>query len=121
MTTLEQVRKTTADFVRAGDANDIALLDRVLHPSFQNVQDGFFENKGIFVFSKDDYKELVETKKFGGAARTIEFGSIDISGNIAQVNVRLESEFLIFNSTLLLGNENGRWMVIHNIPKIEKK
>lgn len=121
MTTLNQVKKTVSDFVRAGDTNDVALLHNVLHAHFQNVQDGFFDKKGIFVFSKEEYKQLVATKRFGGSARTIEFRSVDISGNIAHVKVRLESEFLIFNSTLLLGNENHHWMVMHNIPDIEIK
>ncbi|MBA4055770.1 MAG: hypothetical protein C0490_13725 [Marivirga sp.] len=121
MTTLEQVKKTVADFVRAGDTNDVALLDQVLHVNFQNVQDGFFEEKGVFVFSKEDYKKLVETKRFGGAARTIEFESVDVSGKLAYVNVRLESKFLIFNSALLLGNEGERWTLLHNVPKIERK
>ncbi len=121
MTTQEQVKKTVGDFVRAGDTNDITLLDRVLHTHFQNVQDGFFEENGVFIFSKEDYKTLVKTKRFGGAARKIEFGQIDISGRIAQVKVRLESDFLVFNSILLLGYVDDRWTIIHNIPKIEKK
>ncbi|HEU5289444.1 MAG TPA: nuclear transport factor 2 family protein [Cyclobacteriaceae bacterium] len=121
MTTQEQVKKAVSDFVRAGDTNDVALLDDVLNTQFQNVQDGFFEEKGIFVFSKEDYKKLVETKRFGGVARTIEFGPIDISGHMAHVKVRLESEFLVFNSSLLLVKEGEWWTVIHNIPKIEKK
>jgi hypothetical protein len=121
MTTLEQVKKTVADFVRAGDAHDVALLNQVLHIHFQNVQDGLFEEQGVFVFSKDDYKKLVETKRFGGAARTIKFESVDVFGKIAHVKVRLESEFLIFNSALLLANEGKRWTVLHNVPKIERK
>ncbi len=121
MTTLEQVKETVADFVRGGDTNDTALLERVLHSNFQNVQDGFFEEKGVFVFSKEDYKNLVKTKRFGGVPRTIEFVAVNISGNIAHVNVRLESKYLAFNSVLLLGNDGKRWTIMHNIPTIEKK
>ena len=49
MTTTEQVKETVASFVRAGDTNDVTLLDEVLHTHFQNVQDGFvkiFARKG---------------------------------------------------------------------------
>lgn len=63
----------------------------------------------------------MKTKRFDGAARTIEFGAVDIAGKIACVKVRLESEFLVFNSVLLLSNDGERWTVIHNIPRIEKK
>lgn len=51
MTTIAQVKETVTDFVRAGDTNDVTLLDQVLHTHFQNVQDGFFEEKA-FLFSQ---------------------------------------------------------------------
>jgi hypothetical protein len=121
MTTIAQVKEAVADFVRAGDTNDVTLLDHVLHTHFQNVQDGFFEEQGVFVFSKEEYKTLVKTKRFGGSPRKIEFETVDITGKIAQVKVRLESEFLVFKSILLLGYEGERWTIIHNIPSIEKK
>ena len=120
MTTIEQVKEAVARFVRAGDTNDVTLLDQVLHTHFQNVQDGFFDKKGIFVFSKEDYKNLVKTNRFGGTERSIEFKAVDILGRIAHVKVRLESTALIFHSTLLLTLEDERWTVIHNIPTIEK-
>lgn len=121
MTTQEQVRKAIEDFILAGDHNDVTLLESVLHPQFQNVQDGFFEQKGIFIFSKEEYKKLVETKRFGGSARTIDFVTINISGNIAHATLKLESEFLKFDSTVVLCKVDSRWMVIHNLPAIEKK
>jgi hypothetical protein len=121
MTTIAQVKEAVADFVRAGDTNDVTLLDHVLHTHFQNVQDGFFEEQGVFVFSKEEYKTLVKTKRFGGSPRKIYFEAVDITGKIAHVKVRLESEFLVFHSVLLLGNEGERWTIIHNIPTVEKK
>jgi Putative lumazine-binding len=121
MTTLEQIQKAIQDFIKAGDNNDVTLLEEVLHPQFQNVQDGFFQEAGIFIFSKDEYKKLVGSKRFGGAARTIDFKSINIAGNIAQANLRLESEFLTFDSTIVLCKPADRWMIIHNIPSIKKK
>ena len=121
MTTEEQVQSAARDFIQAGDSNDVNLLEKVLHPQFQNVQDGFFEKQGVFIFSKEDYKHLVETKRFGGVERTIEFGPAEISGKIAEVKVKLESKTLVFHSTLVLCNENDRWTVIHNIPKIKQK
>ena len=121
MNTTEQIKEAVADFVRAGDTNDVTLLDRVLHTRFQNVQDGFFEEQGVFVFTKADYKKLVGTKRFGGVARTIKFKDVEVFGKLAHVKVRLESDVLIFNSSLLLTNEDDRWTVMHNIPSIERK
>jgi hypothetical protein len=121
MNASDQVKAAVTDFVRGGDTNDIRLLDKVLHSDFQNVQDGFFEDKGVFIFSKEKYKKLVETKRFGGSGRSIVFNSVEILGDLAYVRVRLESEVLVFNSILLLGNEAGSWKVIHNVPTIVRK
>ena len=121
MTTHEEVEKAVRNFIHAGDSNDVNLLDEILHPQFQNIQDGFFEEKGIFIFSKADYKKLVETKRFGGATRTIEFSAIDISGDIAEVKVKMESRFLVFHSTIIVLRADDRWRIIHNIPKIVQK
>ena len=122
MKTTNQIKRTVKDFIRAGDVHDIALLESTLHSDFQNIQNGFFDKPGIYVFSKDDYKTLVETKRFGGSPRTIEFLSIKDIGGIAHVDVFLESEFLKFNSHLVLVNEKDEtWKVIHNIPTIEVK
>jgi hypothetical protein len=44
MTTQEQIQKAIQDFIKAGDNNDGPLLEEVLHPQFQNVQDGFFQD-----------------------------------------------------------------------------
>ena len=101
----EQVEGTVADFIRAGDTNDIALLDRVLHKNFQNVQDGFFEEEGVIVFSKEEYKKLVETRRFGGVPRALNVKRVNVKGNMAHVHVQLESEFLMFDSLLTLCRE----------------
>lgn len=121
MTTTEQVQKVVADFIKAGDTNDGTLLEQVLHARYQNVQDGFFEKEGIYVFSKDEYKQLVESKRFGGSNRTITYKTVNVYGNLAQAEVQLENTALIFNSTIVLCHEGGGWKVIHNIPRIQKK
>ncbi|RAW02863.1 nuclear transport factor 2 family protein [Pseudochryseolinea flava] len=121
MNTTEQVKDAIATFVKAGDTNDVSLLEHILHPQFHNVQDGFFNEHGIFIFSKEDYKALVGSKRFGGAPRTIQFDSVNIDGNLAYATVQLESSRLKFNSTINLCHTNGQWKVIHNIPRIVPK
>lgn len=115
---MEQIKKAIETFVKGGDNNDITLLDKVLHPKYQNIQDGHFGQTGIFVFSKEEYIDLVRTKKFGGHPRTIKYEEFSQMENIALVRVLLESEHLIFNSAIVCVFENGQWQVISNIPKI---
>lgn len=118
---MNEIKKTIEDFVRAGDTNDTKLLEAVLHPKYQNIQDGFFKEKGIYVFSKSEYSELVANKTFGGSPRTIQYDSLEQTGNLAVAKVKLESEYLIFSSTLVCVKENDNWMIISNIPVVELK
>lgn len=90
MKKLEQIKNSIQEFLRGGDTNDAALLDKVLHADFRNTQDGFFDKKGIYTFSKAEYIDLVASKRFGGSPRTVEFVSVDDLGNMAVAKVLLE-------------------------------
>lgn len=118
---MEQVKTAIEAFVKAGDDRDTAVLENILHSGFQNIQDGFFDEDGIFVFTKADYIELIRTEKFGGNPRSIHYRSIKQIGNIAAVQVKLESQYLIFHSLIVCVHDNGHWKIINNTPTIEVK
>lgn len=118
---MKELKQAIEAFVIGGDTNDVVLLEKALHPEYQNIQDGFFEEKGIFIFPKTAYLELVGNKTFGGSPRTIHYESIEQSGNIAHVKVILESQHLKFFTTLICVCEKGSWKVIVNIPVVEVK
>ncbi len=118
---MEQAERAIEAFVKAGDNRDVAALESILHDEFQNIQDGFFEEKGIFVFSKSDYIELIRTKRFGGSPRSLVINSLEQSGNMAIVQVTLESQFLIFHSLIICIREHGHWKIINNAPAIKVK
>lgn len=118
---MEQIKSVVKAFVAGGDNHDVSLLETTLHPSFQNIQNGFFGEEGIFIFSKEQYIELVRSKKFGGSPRSIDFVSVENEDNIANVKVVLESQHLRFFSTIICVFENAKWQVISNIPKVEVK
>jgi Putative lumazine-binding len=118
---MNHIKAAIESFIQGGDNTDTELLEKVIHPNFQNIQDGFFEDKGIFVFSKEQYIELVRIKKFGGKPRSIDFVSIEQMGNIAIVKVILESQFLKFVSIITCVCENNQWQIINNTPKVELK
>ncbi|PRD48467.1 nuclear transport factor 2 family protein [Sphingobacterium haloxyli] len=118
---MEQVETAIEAFVKAGDKQDIVVLEDILHPDFQNIQDGFFGENGIFVISKLDYIELIRTKKFGGSSRSITYHSIEQTGNMANARVKLESQYLIFHSLIVCVQDHGHWKIINNLPTIEVK
>lgn len=118
---MKQIKQTIEAFVKGGDTNDKELLDKVVHPAYQNIQDGFFKEKGVYVISKTEYLDLVDKKTFGGSPRTIHYESLEQMGNIAIAKVVLESKYLKFFSTIVSVFESDRWLVISNIPIVEIK
>lgn len=118
---MKKIKSAIENFISGGDNNDVLLLEKIVHPNFQNIQDGFFDQKGIFVFNKENYIDLVRTKKFGGSLRNIDFVSIEQMGNIAIAKVILESQYLKFFSMIICVCENEQWQIINNTPKIEIK
>jgi hypothetical protein len=96
-------------------------LETTLHAGFQNTQDGFFGQKGIYTFLKNEYIHLVASKRFGGSPRTIEFVSIDDLGNMAVAKVLLESEKLRFTSYIVVVYDGNRWWVKDNFPSVSLK
>jgi len=118
---MEEVKTAIETFIKGGDTNSAALLESILHPQYRNIQDGFFEEKGIFVIAKDEYIDLVKNKTFGGSPRTIEYRALEQNGNLVNALVLLESEYLRFHSHIVCVRENSRWMVIGNYPAIVQK
>lgn len=107
-------------FIKGGDNSDTDMLKLVLHDDFTNVQNGFFDQVGVFIINKAKYLSLISDKIFGGIPREMEIVSIDIAGNIAMVKANLRSEKLIFVSFISLIMENNEeWKIIGNFPYVE--
>jgi hypothetical protein len=117
----DEVTAAVESFVRAADERNVAGLKLILHENFQNIQDGLFEQKGIFVITKAEYIGLIEAKKFGGAPRAIEFVNIDMLGSLAFCKMILESEFLKFTSVIMCVATGQGWQVILNAPQVRLK
>ncbi|MGK6341416.1 nuclear transport factor 2 family protein [Chryseobacterium sp. DT-3] len=118
---MKEIRQAIEKFIKGGDTNDTTLLEQVLHQNYQNIQDGFFNQPGIFVISKEEYIRLVRDKVFGGKPRTVTYHSLERKNNIAYAQVFLESPVLRFSSHITCVFEHGEWLVISNIPTIEQK
>jgi len=117
-----QIIACVTEFVKAGDQSDVQALERVLHPRYQNVQDGFFAEKGLFQIAKAQYIQLVGNRTFGGNHRSIEIRDIEEFGkHMAVVEATLEGPGLIFRSRIVTVREKGAWQVLFNFPKILPK
>ncbi|MEO1054947.1 MAG: nuclear transport factor 2 family protein [Bacteroidota bacterium] len=116
----EKIIRQVTSFIEGGDRSSLEMLNMALHEKFSNVQNGFFDQKGIFVIDKDKYLSLISDHTFGGIPRKMEIVSLDIVGNIAMVKAHLRSEQLTFISFIsLVMDEHREWKVIGNFPFVE--
>lgn len=119
METKNEILNAVTEFIGAADESNLERLEKVLHPAFRNVQQGFFEQAGVFIIDKEKYLALIAEKKFGGVPRKMQVLSADILPDMAMVAVKLESPQLIFHSFISLVYEDRTWKVIENFPYIE--
>lgn len=115
----ETIIQAVKKFIEGGDKSDTEMLDQILHKDFTNVQNGFFDQRGIFIINKKKYLSLISGSTFGGIPRNMDILSVDIAGNIAMVKANLTSEKLRFTSFIsLIREESGEWKVIGNFPHV---
>jgi len=108
-------------FAKSADQQNAAKMGKVLHKDFRALVNRLFGSKDLSVTNKETYLSLLETKKIGGDNRTVVINSINIQGANAYVHATFKGEKLIFNTYLLLvENEDGAWQIINDMPVIEK-
>ena len=115
----KQIIAVLKDFIEGADQVDIQRLGSALHAHFLNIQNGYFDQTGVFSIDKTSYIDHVSSGKFGGVARKLEIKDIDIMGDMAMMKVELTSPYLQFYSYLSLVYENNEWKVIGNFPKVK--
>ncbi len=100
-------------FARAGDTQDVQALDRVVHSGFRVV----FRVAGsddVTVLDRTKYREMLEAKKLGGSRRKLEIMSVQQSGGMANVHVRMEGTDATFEGVMTLVQNGGRWKLIQD-------
>lgn len=122
MTETGRIQQAIADFVKGGDNSDAELLVKVLHKDFRVASNGFMGTKGVTIIDKETYLSNIRKGVFGGLPRTLTIDSIDESGTIANVKIRLESSennFISYNSLVL--DSDNEWKIINNLAVVEAK
>ena len=118
----DKIRQAISDFVKGGDNSDVELLDRVLHKDFRVTNNGFMGTSGVTIIDKKVYLANIKNGVFGGLPRKMEIESLDHSGIIASVKLRIESsenDFLSYNSLVL--DTDKEWKIINNLAVVKAK
>ena len=122
MTIREKIEQAITDFVKGGDNRDVALLANVLHDEFRVASNGFMGTRGVTMIDKQQYLANIRDGIFGGLPRNMNIESVDESGTIALVKLRLESsenQFVSYNSLVL--DVDNEWKLMYNLAVVEPK
>lgn len=119
---LEKIATAIHEFASAADQRDLKKMDQVLHKDYRSVVNRLFGSKEVSIMDKALYLDLLKQEKIGGDQRTVEINSIDMIGNNAVAQVTLNGKELIFLTFIqLVKDTNDQWLVISDMPKIDKK
>ncbi len=118
----EKIKRAITQFVKGGDAQDVASLDKVMHPGFRVVVNNAFGSNKIDIMTKEAYLGLMKEGQIGGTPRSIQILSLETIDNIATAKVKLESDKLRFTSLYsFVRTPDQQWLLINDMPHIEAK
>jgi hypothetical protein len=116
------VQKAIETFVKGGDAQDVKMLESVLHPDYRVTINQFMGGDGVTIMKREDYLGMIAAKKMGGKPRTMEVKNFQTVNHTAQVHVGMESSELIFNSFItLVQDKSGKWSIINDAVVAQPK
>lgn len=117
-----KIEQAITNFIKGGDNRDAALLNQVLHSEFRVANNGYMGTPGVTIIDKQKYLSNIRDGIFGGLPRKITIESMDVSGTIAMVKLRLESSenyFVSYNSLVL--DTDNEWKLINNLALVDAK
>ena len=116
---IKAIKKVIATFSKAGDQNDVVLLDKYLDQNYRVVMNRLFGSDEVSVLSKTTYLEKIKTKEFGDDQRKLTFDQIIVNGTTATAKVVFRGTKMTFTSLLTLLRDNaGEWKLVSDIPII---
>ncbi len=104
-------------FYAAGDAQDAAALELILHPQFRVLALDYPAPGQTGVIDRGLYLTQIREKKFGGDVRTATIESVQFHGDriaTAQVSASAQRSGLRFLASMTLLREGEAWLVLQD-------
>jgi Putative lumazine-binding len=118
---LERLEGAVKTFCQAADVQDVAAMDKVLHPLYRAMLNRVFGSNELQIIDKTTYLELLKTKKIGGDARDIRILYLDVEGDNALVKALFTGKTLRFVTYLsLVKLPDNSWQVAADMPVVSK-
>jgi Putative lumazine-binding len=121
VTDLSKIEAAVRQFSAGGDKQDVAVLDKVLHPQFRAVVNRAFGSPDLSLMDKSLYLQLMKDKKIGGDQREVYLLQTDIGENTALVKAIFHGKSLRFTTFIsLVKLPTGEWQIVGDMPEIVK-
>lgn len=112
--TENEVKKVVMSYAKAGDGQDVQVLNRVLHNQHRLVwNDG---TKDPFILDKSGYLAKIKSKEWGGDKRKVTIEVVeDFDGVNATVKAILDGEKSQMRSIFSLVKVGSEWKIIEEL------
>ncbi|MBI9051679.1 MAG: nuclear transport factor 2 family protein [Anaerolineaceae bacterium] len=111
----EAIREAIMGYYHEGHAkNDAAYYQEILHPEWRFfVLDG---DKKLCIVDRDEYMTWYDPKDFDATLQwETEFYSIDVTGHLAAVKLRLECQKNKYIDYFNMMKLDGQWWIVHKM------
>lgn len=113
------IEQTIEAFSKAGDQNDVELLDNYLDEHYRIVMNRLFGSTAVSIVDKKGYLAKIESKEWGGDQRQLTFEDLVVNGTTASTKVTFAGAQMTFVSLVtLVKNQEGNWQLISEVPMI---
>jgi len=90
-----------------------SLYEEILHPEWKMFQ---LEKGELIIVDRNEFCRWYEPhKKDPSLVWNFEIISVDVTGDTAQVKMRLENQQVIYIDYLNLMKQRGKWWIVHKI------
>ncbi len=115
----DEIKEKIKNFVHAGDEQDPAKLETILHSEYR-ITYAFPGETKVSILTRESYLQMLRERKLGGRKRSLEIEDITIRGNVAMARAKLQSDVMRFSIFFSFINTGSGWQLISDLPYAEK-
>jgi uncharacterized protein (DUF1786 family) len=113
----DAVRAAIQAFADGAATQDVALLERTLHPA--SVQ--YINGKDVRSVDRPTYLAAIRDKKMGGLPMTVAIQQLQVESATAQAHATFSAAPFTLSHALSLVKTEGRWMIVSTVVSVIPK
>jgi hypothetical protein len=113
----DAVRAAIQAFADGAATQDVALLERTLHPA--SVQ--YINGKDVRSVDRPTYLAAIRDRKMGGLPMTVAIQQVQVESATAQAHATFSAAPFTLSHALSLIKVEGRWMIVSTVVSVIPK